>query len=91
MGGCMMWDAVEEYLVGQNVNFDTCYCLPIIKDKKQFERIVKNHGSDKILFGSDCPWTDAKKDIEIIESLDLTQEEKQNIFENNAKSLLGIN
>lgn len=90
MGGCMLWDQVEEYLVGENVNFDTCYCLPVIKDKKQFERIVKNHGSDKILFGSDCPWTDARKDIEIIEELDLTSEEKRNIFENNAKRLLGI-
>lgn len=90
MGGCMLWDEVEEYLVGENVNFDTSFCLPVIGDKKQFERIVKNHGSDKILFGSDCPWTDAKKDIETIESLDLTQDQKQNIFENNAKKLLGI-
>ena len=90
MGGCMLWDSVEEYLEGENVNFDTSYCLPVIGDKKQFERIVKNHGSDKILFGSDCPWTDAKKDIEVINGLDLTQEEKQNIFENNARKLLGI-
>lgn len=90
MGSCMLWDDVEEYLVGKNVNFDTSYCLPIIKDKKQFERIVKNHGSERILFGSDCPWTNAAEEIKMINSLDLTQEEKQNIFEKNARKLLGI-
>ena len=90
MGGCMQWDLVEEYLVGENIMFDTCYCLDVIEDKKQFERINKNHGSDKILFGSDFPWTDGKKDAEIINSLELTQNDKELIFYKNAKRLLGI-
>lgn len=90
MGGCMLWDGVEEYLVGENVNFDTSYCLHVIKDKKQFERIVKNHGADKIVFGSDTPWTDVKYGIDAINSLDFTEEEKEKIFVNNAKKLLGI-
>lgn len=88
MGGCMQWDLVEEYLVGENVLFDTCYCLDVIKDKEQFIRIVKNHGADKILFGSDFPWTDAKANAEKINQMPFTQEEKDAIFYKNAKRLL---
>ena len=90
MGGCALWDDVEEYLVGENVLFDTSYCLPVIEDKKQFERIVKNHGSGKILFGSDSPWADAKKDIDTIKSLDFSENEKQDILCENARNLLKL-
>lgn len=90
MGGCLQWDLVEEYLVGENVLFDTCYCLDVIKDQNQFHRIVKNHGADKILFGSDFPWTDAKTNAEKINQMPFTQDEKDNIFYKNAKRLLSL-
>lgn len=90
LGGFMCWDEAEEFLVGENVLLDTSYCLSIMKDKTQFERIIKNHGSKKILFGTDSPWTDIKKDVTDIESLTLDNEEKQNIFYKNAKRLLNL-
>ena len=90
MGGCMQWDLVEEYLVGENVLFDTSYCLDIIKDQDQFFRIVKNHGADKILFGSDFPWTDGRQNAHKINQMPFSQEEKDAIFAGNAKRILGL-
>lgn len=89
LGGQSQWDDVEKYLVGTDVYFDTAMgmkCYP----HDQFLRIVKNHGADKILFGSDSPWTNVKEEIEILNSLPLTQEEKDLILYKNAKRLLGI-
>lgn len=89
LGSQEMWDNVEKYLVGKDVYFDTsmgfeCY------SNEQFLRIVKNHGADKILFGSDSPWSNASKEIAILESLPLSEKEKQMILCDNAKKLLKI-
>jgi len=40
------------------------------------------------LFGTDSPWSDAAKDISVIESLPLTVQEKQEIYSGNAKKVL---
>lgn len=89
LGGQDQWDDVEKYLVGTDVYFDTAMGMEYYSHE-QFVRIVKNHGADKILFGSDSPWTKANKEIEILNSLPLTQEEKDLILYKNAKRLLGI-
>ena len=56
----------------------------------QFLRIVKNHGADKILFGSDSPWNKASDEIAILNTLPLTQEEKDLILCKNAKRILKL-
>jgi predicted TIM-barrel fold metal-dependent hydrolase len=63
MGGFQMWDAVEENLIGKNVWLDISYALGVIPDE-QFMRMVRDHGADRILFGSDSPWTDQKQTYE---------------------------
>ena len=89
LGGHAMWGDVEQYLVGRDVYLDTSMgfeCFPT----EQFLRIVKNHGADKILFGSDSPWSNASKEIEILRSLPLDENEKEQILSLNAKRLLGL-
>lgn len=88
-GDLSRWDEVEEYLVGQNVWLDTAYVLPVMP-QDAFERIVKNHGADKILFATDSPWQDQKKCVNLIKNLNFTEEELQLIFEQNARQLLGF-
>ena len=56
----------------------------------EFERICKNHGTDKILFASDFPWHKASMEKELIESTSLSDEEKKKIFGENARKLLKI-
>ena len=89
MGGHQCWDEVEEKIVGKNVYFDTGVVLDKM-DLEQCLRIMKNHGTDKILFGTDMPWSGQKEYAEIIRGLDLTNEDKKNIFYRNACKLLNI-
>lgn len=89
LGGWKEWDAVEEMLAGENVYLDTAFLEDYIDDE-QLLRIIKKHGSDKILFGTDCPWSGQKESIERIEKLPLSEAEKKMIFEGNAKKLLEL-
>lgn len=52
--------------------------------------MLTRHGSEMILFGSDCPWCSAKDTYKFVSSITLTDELKENIFSGNAKKLLGI-
>ena len=89
LGGQRQWNEVEEYLVGTDMYMDTSMGMNYYPHD-QFVRIVKNHGADKILFGSDSPWSRAGEEIEALNSLSLTQEEKDLILYKNAKRLLKI-
>lgn len=89
LGGHAFWDDVEKYLVGTDVYFDTSMGFNYYSHE-QFLRIVKNHGADKILFGTDTPWSDGKSEIEALNSLPLTQEQKDKILGKNAQRILGI-
>ena len=89
MGGHMRWDEVEELIVGRNVYFDTGVVLDKM-DLNQCLRMIKNHGADKILFGTDMPWSGQKEYIEIIQGMNLTADEKEKIFYKNAMHLLDI-
>ena len=89
MGGHQCWDEVEELIVGRNVYFDTGVVLDKM-DLNQCLRMIKNHGTDKILFGTDMPWSGQKEYIEIIQGMNLTADEKEKIFYKNAMHLLDI-
>ena len=102
MGNWGCWDEVEEYLTGAPLWLDTSFSIgPItpnpeqdetpyscILDDDAFLRIIRKHGSDKILFGTDSPWKDQKDYVERIQTLSLTDNEKRQIFSENAISLL---
>lgn len=88
-GGQSQWDDVEKYLVGESIYLDTSMGQNYYP-KEQFMRIVRAHGADKILFASDSPWSCAGKEIASINSLALTEEEKKQIFSQNAKRVLNI-
>ena len=53
-------------------------------------RMVRDHGADRILFGTDSPWCDQKQSKEWILHTDLTGEEKEKILGENARKLLGF-
>ncbi len=88
-GGMLLWDDVEKYLAGikGNLFFDVSVIADYISHE-QLSRIVKKHGADRILFGSDSPWSDPLKEINMIDKLELTDEEKDMIFYKNAMKLL---
>lgn len=87
LGGFMMWDEVEEYLVGEDVWMDTAAVWGHIEEE-QFVRIVRGHGADRVLFATDCPWGGQREAVEYFDSLPLTAKEKAAISDGNARELL---
>lgn len=89
MGGWGVWDDVEKYLVGTPVILDTSYSAGFMP-KEQFGRIVRQHGADKIVFGTDQPWHRATEEVEYIESVGLTDSELEQIYHKTAERILGL-
>lgn len=102
MGGWQMWDQVIDRICGRNVYLDTAFSLGSIDwrngfphrwelmNESQFKRVVQAHGADKILFGTDSPWTNQNISIEDIEKLDLSDDARERILGGNAERLLNI-
>lgn len=90
-GGLMKWDDVEKYLAGRpgKLYFDVSVIAEYISSE-QLLRIIKKHGADRILYGSDSPWSDPAAEIKMINDLALSEEEKEMIFCKNAEKLLNI-
>ena len=89
LGGWAQWDDVERYLVGTNINLDTAY-IRLFIPPEQCLRIIRNHGADKILFGSDSPWEDPADTLKFLQSLNLTEQELALITHQNAQRLLAL-
>ncbi len=59
--------------------------------KDEFVRIIRDYGSERVIFGTDSPWSDQAQTIHEIESIpELSDLDKANIFFNNAAKLLHI-
>ena len=56
----------------------------------QFCNMVRNHGADKILFGTDSPWASQKESLKLLTSSGLSHGELADIMGGNAARLLGI-
>lgn len=68
----------------KNVYFDTC-----TKDSSLLELSIKTFGADKILLGTDFPATrDTDSYVSAVKSLDISNEEKEQILYKNALKLL---
>ena len=89
LGANEMSPQVFDELCGEDVYFDTAYVLRFTP-KHEFERIIKKHGEDKILFATDSPWSSIKNDADILKSFSLGKEVEEKIFYKNAEKLLGI-
>lgn len=89
LGGFREWEAVAEHLAGRDVWLDTAYTLGHLPDE-EFVALVRAHGVERVLFGSDGPWTDAAAEIAHLRSLPLAEDEIEAILGENAVRLLGL-
>lgn len=62
----------------------------ITSGKEIYEMVLSYLSSEKILFGSDSPWGNTKKEIATVKSLAISGEEKENIFFRNAMKIYGL-
>ncbi len=88
-GGYSMWDLSCEYLIGRNVYMDTSSTLDFITPERAVD-MIRKHGADKMLFGSDYPMWDHREELNRFLALDLTEEERRAILFENAQKLLSI-
>ena len=87
LGAYAMWPEVLDKLCGKDVYFDTAFSCGRIPLKLGTE-IVKRHGVDRILLGSDLPWASQKDEIRFVSLMDLTDDEKEKIYHGNADRLI---
>jgi predicted TIM-barrel fold metal-dependent hydrolase len=88
-GGYLMWERAKKCLVGRNVWLDTSSAIPFLGSAGAAE-IVKAHGADRVLWGSDYPAVQPQTAIAQLESLGLPADDLEKIFYRNAENLLNI-
>lgn len=88
-GNNCLWDSVEMKLAGQNIWIDTSMGCKEGLSPAQAKRILQKHDSDRILFGSDAPWCDARQNANYLKGLGLSPALLDKIFYQNAEALLG--
>ena len=87
MGGFELWDEVERELVGTPILLDTALTANRIPPE-QYRRIIRAHGAQRVLFGSDSPWEDPHETLRYVRSLGLTADEQAQIESGNALRIL---
>ena len=87
LGGWRQWEDVYNLLAGTPIYMDTAVINGYI-DNDLCRAIIKKHGADKILFGSDSPWETPAHTLEFLRTLNLGAEAEEKIIYKNAKTLL---
>ena len=88
-GGWRLWEEVISMLAGEPVYMDTAYSMGHISEE-HFVTLCRMHGADKILFATDCPWGNPKRDLETFLAMPLFYEEQEMILHLNAEKLLDM-
>ncbi|MHA4847933.1 amidohydrolase family protein [Rhodococcus sp. MSC1_016] len=90
-GGYQVLDEAEQWSVGTDVHLETSWppsmgTLP----QERIRNIIRRHGADRVVYGSDWPMTDPATEIAAIKALGLTAEEESGILGGNLARLLRI-
>ena len=88
LGGWRMWDDVERYILSSNVYMETSFSLADL-DRQRAAELIRRHGTERVMLGSDWPWAAQKEAIRQIEQLGLGPKITQAILWSNAAKLLG--
>jgi len=89
LGGFRMWDEAEAVLVGKPLYLDLSHTL-FWMPEEQIVRMVRNHGVERVVFGSDAPWQSSATVLEAFLKLPFTEYEQRRILWDNAAQLLSL-
>ena len=87
LGAWEDWDEVERLIAGENIYMEISFSLEFLASEKA-KKIILGHPPEYILFGTDSPWTDQGKTLELFRSLSLGKTLERKILRENALSLL---
>lgn len=89
LGGYSEWEEAKEFLYGKNIYFDTSSSMRFM-EPEDARKLIRLHGADRVLFGTDYPLSNHKYEIECMEKLKLTKAEYEKIYWKNAYKLFNI-
>ena len=89
LGGMQRYDQVEKHLMGcKNLYIDTAMCATYVKNMEQYARILRGHGLERVLFATDCPWSTPERELKLLHTVEMTNEEREGVLCGNALRLL---
>lgn len=89
-GALSYWNEVIEELCGEeNLYIDTAFGYSSLP-REAAMKICEKHGTERILFATDSPWHTPRQEKRLIETLSLSEEEKERVYFKNAMRLLGL-
>jgi predicted TIM-barrel fold metal-dependent hydrolase len=90
VGGWKQWDRISCLSDCKNVYTETSLTLSEISDD-EFIKAISYFDEDRVLFGSDSPWTDQKEMLDRTLRLKISDTLKEKMMYNNAAKLLALN
>jgi uncharacterized protein len=88
VGGWRQWDRAGILGTCMNVYTETSMTLTEMADD-EFVKVLSKFDEDRVLFGSDSPWTDQKEMLDRTLRLKLSEGRKEKMMYRNAATLLG--
>lgn len=88
MGGYLMWDESDEFLVGKNVYLDTSACFPSQLPDERFLNMIRRHSVERVLFATDMPLNEPVAEVERLARIGLSDDELELVLSGNARRLL---
>lgn len=88
-GGVAELDDTLRYLCGKDVYLDTAFACGVVAPHTA-KQIIDAHSADRILFGTDLPWSSVKRSLGFVDCLGLSDEDYKKITGGNARRLLNI-
>lgn len=81
------WDEVERHLLGKPVYMEISMSLETLAPERAREMLMA-HPEDRILFGTDSPWSSQAETLRLFRALDLGPERERLMLQQNARALL---
>jgi predicted TIM-barrel fold metal-dependent hydrolase len=90
-GGYHLLDDAEEQVVGSRAYLETSWPPRLADlDKERIRSIIRRHGADRVIFGSDWPMADPGVELQAVRELGLDPHEVDAILGNTLAAILGL-
>ena len=90
-GGYHRLDEAEQHVVGSSVVLETSWPPTLAElEPDRLVALIRRHGADRLVYGSDWPMADPAAEIAAIRGLGLTTAERDGILGGNLARILGL-